>query len=123
LTVWGNPIRQIKEEKLAKITIVCETNNVKYLDVRMAQVRGLRTLDEIKAAVNICGECAGCKENMGWILTTVCSCMDVSFEDIVKAIKNGADTVEKVGEVTGAGTAVDCGRCKILIENIIVIGR
>jgi len=44
-------------------------------------------------------------------------------------VKAGADTVEKVGEVTGAGTGVDettgepCGKCKPLIQNIIDLGR
>ena len=36
-------------------------------------------------------------------------------------MKNGADTVEKVGEVTGAGT--QCGRCKALVQNIIELKR
>ena len=108
--------------KVSKKT-VCETNNVQYLDIRMAQVNGLRTFDEIKTATNICGECTGCKENIDYILTTVCGCMDVSFEDIIKAVENGADTVEKVGQATKAGTAPDCGRCKILIENVVATGR
>jgi bacterioferritin-associated ferredoxin len=44
-------------------------------------------------------------------------------------VKAGADTVEKVGEITGAGTGVDevtgeeCGKCKALIQNIIDLGR
>ena len=42
---------------------------------------------------------------------------NVSIETIVNAVKNGSDTVEKVGEATGAGTA--CGRCKGIILNII----
>ena len=108
---------------MAKITTVCETNNVQYLDIRMAQVKGLRTFDEIKNATNICGKCAGCKAHLDFIFTTVCSCMGVSFEAIAEAVKNGADTVEKVGEATKAGTAPDCGRCKILIENIVATGR
>lgn len=36
---------------------------------------------------------------------------------MVSAVKNGADTFEKVAETTGAGTA--CGRCKEIILNII----
>ena len=78
---------------MANIT-VCEANNVQYLDIRMAQVKGLRTFDEIKASVNICGECPGCKEHLDMIFTTVCSCMGVSFETVAEAVKNGADTVE-----------------------------
>jgi len=47
----------------------------------------------------------------------LCRCKKVSFETVVEAIKSGADTVEKVGEETGAGTG--CGGCKSLIENEI----
>ena len=36
-------------------------------------------------------------------------------------MKLGAATVDEVGQATGAG--IDCGRCKILVENIIEIGR
>ncbi|NLK75679.1 MAG: (2Fe-2S)-binding protein, partial [Clostridiales bacterium] len=38
-------------------------------------------------------------------------------------------TVEKVGEITGAGTGINeetgepCGKCKGLIQNIIDLGR
>ena len=39
----------------------------------------------------------------------------------MNAVKCGATTVEEVGRTTGAG--IDCGRCKILVENIIKIGR
>ena len=108
---------------MAKITTVCETNHVQYLDIRMAQVKGLRSVDELKSAVNICGECPGCKEHLPFMLSIVCGCMGVTFEEISKAISNGADTVEKVGQATKAGTAPDCGRCKILIENVIALGQ
>ena len=36
---------------------------------------------------------------------------------MINAVNNGADTVAKVGEVTGAGTA--CGRCKGIISYIV----
>ena len=44
-----------------------------------------------------------------------------SVEDVVNAVNNGADTVEKVEEVTGAGSP--CGKCRRLIENIIELKR
>lgn len=59
----------------------------------------------------------------------MCGCRKVSLEAVVNAVKNGADTVEKVGEVTGAGTGINeetgepCGKCKPLIQNIIDLGR
>ncbi|MCL2445325.1 MAG: (2Fe-2S)-binding protein [Oscillospiraceae bacterium] len=102
---------------------VCETNQVTYLDIRMAMVQGLRTPDEIKAATNACGTCDGCNEHLPWILTTVCRCLDITMTAVIEAMQNGADTVEKACAATTAGTAPDCGRCKILIENIVAIGR
>lgn len=41
----------------------------------------------------------------------------ITMEAVVDAFNNGANTVEKLGEVTGAGT--DCGKCKLLLQNII----
>ena len=51
----------------------------------------------------------------------LCKCKKVSVEEVVNAVKNGADTVEKVEEVTGAGSP--CGKCRRLIENIIELKR
>ena len=102
--------------------IVCDKNNVSYLDIRMAMVKGLRTASEIKEAANACTECSGCKTSLEWILTTVCRCRAVPLKAVVEAVKNGADTVEKIGEVTKAGTDPACGKCKILIENILAVG-
>ena len=47
--------------------------------------------------------------------------MKLKLENIVNAVKDGADTVEKVAEVTKAGAA--CGRCQKLVANIIELGR
>jgi NAD(P)H-nitrite reductase large subunit len=48
----------------------------------------------------------------------ICNCMEVSEQEIIDAIKNhGCDTVEKVGEKTGAGTV--CGGCVEEIEILI----
>ena len=46
-----------------------------------------------------------------------CNCRNVSEETVRQAIANGADTVEKVGEATQAGTG--CGRCKSGIQALI----
>lgn len=114
---------------MAKNRIICTRNNVEYLTIRKAMVAGARTLDEIVKSAGVCTECDGCKNELDSILTSVCGCKNVSLETVVKAVKNGADTVEKVGVITGAGTGVDevtgeeCGRCKGLIQNIIDIGR
>lgn len=47
----------------------------------------------------------------------VCKCRKVTEEEIVNAIKNGATTVEAVGEATKAGTG--CGGCKPKIQELI----
>ena len=102
---------------------ICEKNNVDYITVRKAMCNGARTKDELKNMINTCLECDGCKSEIDGILSSVCGCKSVSLKTVVEAVKNGADTVEKVGEVTGAGTGENCGRCKVLIENVIKLGR
>ena len=65
--------------------------------------------------------CGRCVEEIERILKSVCKCKKVSLEDVVNAVNNGADTTEKVEEVTGAGSP--CGKCKRLIESIIELKR
>jgi len=103
--------------------IICETNQVEYIQIRQAMCQGIRTEEELKEKVGVCLTCEGCKENIDWILSSVCGCMKTSLATVVNAVKAGATTVESVGITTGAGTGEDCGKCKALIENIIEIGR
>ena len=52
--------------------------------------------------------------------TEVCRCKHVTEETIVEAVKNGADTLEKVKETTKAATGCCKGRrCADKIEEII----
>ncbi len=53
-------------------------------------------------------------------MSNICLCKKITKEEIVEAVKNGADTYEKVQEATGAGTG-GChgGRCKSKILEII----
>ena len=37
------------------------------------------------------------------------------------AVNSGARTTEAVADKTGAGA--DCGRCKVLVQNVIDLGR
>lgn len=101
--------------------IVCSKNNVDYISIRKAMTSGARTVEEVGKITRACVECESCKENLGWILSSVCGCAKASLEDVVNAVKNGANTVEKVGQVTKAGT--ECGNCKGLIQNVIDLGR
>ena len=90
---------------------------------------GARTVNELVELAGVCSKCEGCKSELNAILSSVCGCKKVSLEAVVSAINNGADTVEKVGEITGAGTGVNeetgeaYGKCKGLIQNIIDLGR
>ena len=97
------------------ITMTLEMS--KYLQVRKAQAQGARTLEELKVMSDIVIENEEELKEVEALLKNACKCNNVSIETIVEAVKNGADTVEKVGEVTKAGTA--CGRCKGIISNII----
>ncbi len=101
--------------------MICTTNNVDYIAIRMAMCEGARTIKEIEEKTNVCTTCEGCKSELEKILTSVCGCKGVSLQTVIDAVKDGADSVEKVGEITGAGK--DCGRCKALISNIIELGR
>jgi nitrogen fixation NifU-like protein len=49
--------------------------------------------------------------------STVCNCKGVDEDDIKLAYINGATTIEKIQEVTGAGTV--CGGCRDKIQKII----
>ena len=100
---------------------ICSTNNVDYITLRKAMIQGVRTKEELQTSTGICLSCDGCVENVDYILASVCGCKNVMLADVVAAIKDGADTTEKVGEATGAGTI--CGRCQALVANVIELGR
>lgn len=103
--------------------VICTENNVDYITIRKAMIEGARTIEELVEMTGVCTDCEGCKSELEGILSSVCGCMNVSLKAVVEAVKNGANTVEKVGEVTKAGTGEGCGRCKGLIQNIIDLGR
>ncbi len=48
---------------------------------------------------------------------TVCYCMSVTNGMIKDAVYSGADTLEEVQEVTGAGTV--CGACKENVQRLV----
>lgn len=47
----------------------------------------------------------------------VCNCYGITNGTIKEAVENGADTLEKVQEATGAGTA--CGVCLDDIQRLV----
>ncbi|RRF91102.1 MAG: (2Fe-2S)-binding protein [Coriobacteriaceae bacterium] len=46
-----------------------------------------------------------------------CNCRDVTYADIMKAIRGGATTADEVSRVTGAGTG--CGRCREALDYVV----
>ena len=46
-----------------------------------------------------------------------CHCKNVTYGMIEDAIRNGADTLQQVMDVTGAGKG--CGKCKDFLEYLI----
>lgn len=91
------------------------------IKVRHAMVKGARTLEDIKNTTDIVIDNDEIANEIEGILKIVCRCNNVSIETILTAIENGADTVEKIGDATKAGTT--CGRCKAISQNILEIGR
>lgn len=89
----------------------------KYLKVRMAQAQGARTIEELKEMSDIVIENDEELKDVEEVIKNACRCKNISIETVVEAVKNGADTVEKVGEVTKSGTG--CGKCKGIISNIV----
>jgi len=108
---------------MAANRVICTTNQVDYMTIRKAMCTGVRTVEELAEKTGVCTICDGCQAELSGILSSVCGCKQVSLAAVVEAIKNGASTVDEVGEITGAGTGEDCGRCKVLIQNVIDLGR
>ena len=92
-------------------------DNEKYIKVRGAQAQGARTVNEVKDMTNIDIEDDDEYREIDRVLQNVCKCQNVSVNEVVEAVKNGADTIERVMEETKAGSG--CGRCKGIIQNII----
>ena len=92
-------------------------DNEKYIKVRGAQAQGARTVKEVKDMTNIDIEDDDEYREIDRVLQNVCKCQNVSVNEVVEAVKNGADTIERVMEETKAGSG--CGRCNGIIQNII----
>lgn len=89
----------------------------KYIKVRAAQAQGVRTVKELKDMTDIVIEDDDEYREIDRVLQNVCKCQNVSVNEVVSAVKNGADTLDKVMDETKAGTG--CTGCRKIIENII----
>lgn len=92
-------------------------DNEKYAKVRGAQAQGARTVKDVKDMTDIVIENDDESREIDRVLQNACKCQNVSVNEVVSAVKNGADTLDKVMEETKAGTG--CGRCKGVLNNII----
>ena len=92
----------------------------KYIQIKRAQSRGARTLDEVKeiAGISINSEE---EKHVLHVLTMACGCHKLSVDDVLKAIDNGADTMEKLVEATSIG--VCCNKCTPIAKNILETRR
>lgn len=92
-----------------------------YLKVKKAMIQGARTIDEVKEKTDLVIDSPEMEAGVQKALLGVCGCKQVSLEEAVKAVKNGATTVEEIGDITTAGTG--CGNCHALLQNVIELGR
>lgn len=63
-------------------------------------ISGALTVQEIKDMTGLAIGCGRCLGEIEKILAPVCGCKGVSFEYVVNEVKNGAETTEKVAEIT-----------------------
>lgn len=93
----------------------------KYKKIRLAQADGARTIEDLKRMTDIVIENDEEAKEMEKVLKNACGCRNVSVEEVVKAVLNGADTVEKVTAATGAGA--ECDKCKSGVLQSIIKNR
>ena len=93
----------------------------KYKKIRQAQANGARTIDDLKRMTDIVIENDDEAKEMEAVLKNACKCRNVSVEEVAQAVRNGADTVEKVPAATGAGA--DCDKCKGGVLQSIIKNR
>ena len=93
----------------------------KYKKIRQAQANGARTIDELKEMTDIVIENDEERKEVEKVLQNACKCKNVSVEEVARAVRNGADTLEKVTAATGAGA--DCDKCKGGVLQSIIKNR
>ena len=86
-----------------------------YLAIRKAQAQGVRTIEDLQKMTDIVLEDDEKLRLVNDVLANACRCKDILLEEIIVAVKNGANTVEKIGELTGTV----CERCHGILESVI----
>ena len=93
----------------------------KYKKIRMAQAEGARTVEDLRRMTDLVIENEEEAKEMQRILKNASGCNNVSVEEVARAVRNGADTVEKVTAATGAGA--NCDKCKGGVLQSIIKNR
>ena len=104
--------------------VICGCLNITEKRIINAVENGATTIEEVAKVTKATTICGSCKESVQEVIDKakpkekiVCGCYKITEEEIVKAIKNGATTVDSIGNITRAGTG--CGKCKEKIQEII----
>ena len=71
----------------------------KYKKIRMAQAEGARTVEDLRRMTDLVIENEEEAKEMQRILKNACGCNNVSVEEVARAVRNGADTVEKLQQL------------------------
>lgn len=110
-----------KGEDKMESKVVCGCYNVTVQDLNNAIKNGAKSFEEVQEITKVgtgCGKCINSnKELVNELIIKkkidenqiVCGCFKVTAQDIVAAVKNGANSFEEVQAVTKVGTG--CGRC------------
>ena len=93
----------------------------KYKKIRRAQAEGARTVEDLRRMTDLVIESDEEAAEMQRILKNACGCNNVSVEEVARAVRNGADTVDKVTAATGAGA--NCDKCKGGVLQSIIKNR
>lgn len=125
-------------------TILCLCKGIKKYEIIDTIIKGAHTVDDIKEKLGVTsGLCGGerCKTSIEYFIeqykdckpsqeeyvynqmdTLVCFCKQIKKSDIIDAINDGYDTVDKLKEKLNVTNGICIGeRCRENIEEIIKI--
>ena len=94
-----------------------ELSKEEYLAIRKSQAQGARTIEDLQQMTDITIEDDDKLRLVDEVLSNACRCKNVLLEEVVVAVQNGADTIEKIGELTEAGTV--CRRCHGILQSVL----
>lgn len=108
---------------MEKKAVVCHCMNVSKREIKLAMIKGARTLEDIQVITGAGTACGGCIELIEKILSTACKCVGATMEEVVNAVNTGSDTLEKLEKATKAGSVAKCGKCKPVLQSVIDLKR